>query len=94
MMIGQMPNLAHPWLRLWYRLLACTNHDHDATAQELLEILCNAFSALLSRLIQDHLPGGAHCDPSAKLVNETKSVSKTNVASERDFGKLAGSSFA
>ena len=69
-----------------YRLIAST--DHDATAQELLEVLCNAFSALLSRLVQDHLPGGAHCNPSAELINETKSVSKTNVVSERDFGKL------
>ena len=71
---------------IWYRLIAST--DHDATAQELLEVLCNAFSALLSRLVQDHLPGGAHCNPSAELINETKSVSKTNVVSERDFGKL------
>ena len=71
---------------IWYRLIACA--DHDATAQGLLEILCNAFSALLSRLVQDHLPGGAHCNPSAKLVNETKSVFKTNVVGERDFGKL------
>ena len=67
-------------------MIACT--DHDANAQELLEILCNAFSALLSRLVQDHLPGGAHCNPSAKLINETKSASKANVVSERDFGKL------
>ena len=71
---------------IWYRLIA--NTDHDATAQELLEVLCNAFSALLSQLVQDHLPGGAHCNPSAELINETKSVSKTNVVSERDFGKL------
>ena len=71
---------------IWYRLIAST--DHDATAQELLEILCKAFSALLSRLVQDHLPGGAHCNPSVELINETKSVSKTNVVSERDFGKL------
>ena len=65
---------------IWYRLIAST--DHDATAQELLEVLCNAFSALLSRLVQDHLLGGAHCNPSAELINETKSVSKTNVVSE------------
>ena len=69
--------------KIWYNLNACT--DHDAT---VLEILCNAFSALLSRLVQDHLSGGAHCNPSAELINETKSVSKTNVVSERDFGKL------
>ena len=65
---------------IWYRLIAST--DHDATAQELLEILWKAFSAHLSQPVQDHLPGGAHCNPSNKLINETKSVSKTNVVSE------------
>ena len=45
---------------IWYCLIAST--DHDATAQELLEMLCNAFSALLSWLVQDHLPGGTHCN--------------------------------
>ena len=54
----------------------------------MLQVLCSAFSALLSRLVQDHLPGGAYCNPSAELTHETKSVSKTNVVSERDFGKL------
>ena len=39
---------------IWCRLIACT--DHDATAQELLKILCDAFSTLLSWLVQDHLP--------------------------------------
>lgn len=48
----------------------------------------SCFFALLSRLVQDHLPGGAHYNPSAQLTNETKSVSKTNAVSERDFGKL------
>jgi len=68
---------------IWDHLIAST--DHDATTQELLEILCGAFSALLSRLVQDHLPGGVYCNPS---TNETKSVSKTNVVSTRDFGML------
>ena len=71
---------------IWYCLIAST--DHDATTQELLQVLCSAFSALLSRLVQDHLPGGAYCNPSTELTHETKSVSKTNVVSERDFGKL------
>ena len=68
------------YAEIWYRLIAST--DHGATAQELIEILCEAFSTLLSQLVQDHLPGGAHCNPSVELINETKSVSKTNVVSE------------
>jgi len=71
---------------IWHHLIAPTKYD--ATTQEVLEILCHAFSALLSRLVQDHLPGGAHYNPSAQLTNETKSVSKTNAVSEWDFGKL------
>ena len=54
---------------IWYCLIAST--DHDATTQELLEVLCDAFSALLSRLVQDHLPGGTYCNPSAELTHET-----------------------
>lgn len=72
--------------QIWDHLLAPT--EHDTVTQEVLEILCHAFSALLSRLVQDHLPGGTHYNPSAKLTSETKSVPKTNVVSERDFGKL------
>ena len=71
---------------IWYHLIAST--DHDATAQELLEILCEAFSATLSRLVQEHLSGGVNCNPSAEPINETKLVSNTNVVSKRDFGKL------
>ena len=62
--------------------------QHDGITQEVLEILCHAFSALISRLVQNHLPGGVHDNPSHQLTDETKSVSKTNVVSERDFGKL------
>ena len=54
----------------------------------MLEILCHAFSALLSRLVEDHLPGGIHYDSNAQLTVETNSVPKTNVVSERDFAKL------
>ena len=32
---------------IWYCLIAST--DHDATTQELLEVLCNVFSALVSK---------------------------------------------
>ena len=43
---------------------------------------------LVSRLVEDQLPGGKYHNPSARLIAETKSVPTTNVISERDFGKL------
>ena len=71
---------------IWHYLITPT--EHDATTQEVLEVLCHAFSMLLSQLAQDHLPSGTHYNPSAHLINKTKSVLKTNAVSERDFGKL------
>ena len=61
---------------------------HDDMTQEILQVLCSAFSSLLLRLAKDHLSGGEHSNPSDDLVVETKSVPKTNTISERDFGKL------
>jgi len=61
---------------------------YDATAQELLEVIFGAFSSLISRLVEDHLPNGKYDNPSAELVAETKSVPTTNVISERDFAQL------
>ena len=61
---------------------------YDATAQEILEVLFNAFSTLISRLVTDHLPDGKYHNPSTKLIAETKSVPTTNVISERDFAKF------
>ena len=43
---------------------------------------------MVSHLVEDQLPGGKYHNPSAGLIAETKSVSTTNVISERDFGKL------
>ena len=60
----------------------------DSTTQEILQIIFHAFSALLTRLLSDHLPRGAHDNPCAQLQQETKSVPKTNVISERDFCQL------
>ena len=61
---------------------------YDATAQEILEVLFNAFSSLISRLVADHLPDGKYHNPSAVLTAEVKSVPTTNAISERDFAKL------
>ena len=45
---------------------------YDATAQEILEALFNAFSTLISRLLADHLPDGKYHNPSGKLIVEMK----------------------
>ena len=62
--------------------------EYDNMTQEILQVLCSAFSSLLSRLVKDHLSGGQHDNPSENLLTETKSVPKTNTISERDFAKL------
>ena len=71
---------------VWHHLT--TASESDSTTQEILQIIFHAFSALLTRLLSDHLPGGVHDNPCAQLQEETKSVPKTNVISERDFGQL------
>ena len=71
---------------IWKSLIASS--EYDVIAQELLQTLFSSFSILLSRLLQDHLPGGELDNPSLQLQEETKSVPKTNTVSERDFAKL------
>ena len=65
-----------------------TPNSNDDITQEILQVLCSAFSALVSRLVSDHLPDGRYDCPSVNLKAETKSVPKTNTISERDFAKL------
>ena len=71
---------------VWHSLIALS--ESDSITQEILQIIFHAFSALLTRLLSDHLPGGVHDNPCAQLQSETRSVPKTNVVSERDFGQL------
>ena len=71
---------------IWHCLI--TPSESDSTTQEILQIIFHAFSVLLARLLSDHLPGGIHDNPCTQLQRETKSVPKTNVISERDFGQL------
>ena len=56
--------------------------------QEILQLLCCAFSSLLLRMVADHLSGGKYDSPSTDLVEQTKSVLTTNTISERDYAKL------
>ena len=62
--------------------------EYDATVQEILQTLFSALSLLVSRFVEEHLPGGKYDNPSSQLTTETKSAPKTNVISERDFAKL------
>ena len=55
---------------------------------EIFQTLFHAFSALISRLVDDHLPGGKYDEPSSQFLVQTASVPKTNVISERDFARL------
>ena len=54
--------------------------DLDATVQEILQVVFSSLALLVSRLLEDHLPGG--------VFDETKSVPNSNTVSERDFAKL------
>ena len=72
---------------IWYSLIK-PDTGLDFCTQEILQILCHAFSLLLSRLVCDHLQGGVLDEPSTPFKKQTKSVPKTNTLSERDFAKL------
>ena len=61
----------------------------DSMVQELLQLLCESFSATMQRQLIDHLPGGEfHSVSNSQILHETKSVPKTNVTPERDFAVL------
>ena len=61
---------------------------YDATTQEILEVMFNAFLSLLSCLAADQLPDGKYHNPSELLTVETKPVPKSNLISEKDFAKF------
>ena len=60
----------------------------DATVQEIMQVVFSSLAVLVSRLLEDHLPGGVLDKPNQQLVEETKSVPNSNTISERDFAKL------
>ena len=62
--------------------------EYDAVVEEFLYVLFSAFSSLLLRLVEDHLPGGKFDNADGTLVTDTTSVPKTNTVSERDFAQL------
>ena len=61
----------------------------DSLVQEILEALFSAFSALLHRMVVDHLSGGIYdVELTEDKLRQTASVQKTNTVSERDFAQL------
>ena len=62
--------------------------EYDAIVEELLCVLFSAFSSLLLRLVEDHLPEGKFDDADETLIRDTISVPKMNTVSERDFAHL------
>jgi hypothetical protein len=60
----------------------------DTLTQMALELLSHSILLILDRLAKDQLPTGKYADPSPELIEQTKSVPKTNTVSERDFGFL------
>ena len=56
--------------------------------QMTLELLSHGILLILDRQAKDQLPTGKYADPSPELIEQTKSVPKTNTVSERDFGSL------
>lgn len=62
--------------------------ENDGSVLALLHLLCAAFSVLAERQLADHLETGKYSQPTESLSAETKSVPKTNRASEKDFAQL------
>ena len=63
--------------------------DKDDDLHELLQLIFKSFAITTQRLVVDHLPGGQFHDVSdPKVIQETRSVPKTNVSPERDFAIL------
>ena len=62
--------------------------DYDDVVEEILTVLFGAFSSLLTCLVAEHLPDGKYDATDVSLIEETKSVPKTNTISERDSAQL------
>ena len=60
----------------------------DPLVQQILQALFKSLELLAQRMLVDHLPGGKWEGASGSVRNQTKSVTKTNTVSERDFAKL------
>eukprot|EP00112_Aurelia_sp_Birch-Aquarium-sp1_P013961 Seg299.3 transcript_id=Seg299.3/GoldUCD/mRNA.D3Y31 product="hypothetical protein" protein_id=Seg299.3/GoldUCD/D3Y31 len=64
--------------------------EFDGLTKQCLEVIFSGFTVVTKRLLGDHLKGGVLWDKSSdkNFMEETKSVKKSNVLAERDFGML------
>ena len=71
---------------VWASLIVPSSSD--PLVQQILQALFKSLELLVQRMLEDHLPGGKWEGTSESVRNQTKSVTKTNTVSERDFAKL------
>ena len=60
----------------------------DPLVVQILQAVFKSLGILVERILEDHLPGGKWEGASDSVRRQTKSVTKTNTVSERDFAKL------
>lgn len=70
------------------RTLITPDDSVDKIVVPLLQILFQTISDLLCRMVKDHLPGGAYWNPTAEVIEQTKSVMKHNKLPEFVIGQL------
>ena len=70
------------------KVLLEPNPSIDGLVQQLLQAVFQTLSLLVQRVVGKYLAGGEWNEAGDEVREVTKSVSKTNTISERDFGKL------
>lgn len=68
------------------KLLESSSEEFDDMTQQVLELVFASLVKVCCRLVADHLEHGRYDDVSEHQHNVLRSVPKTNVACERDFG--------
>jgi len=68
------------------KLLESTSEEFDAMTQQVLELVFASLVKVCCRLVADHLEHGRYDDVSEDQYHVLRSVPKTNVSCERDFG--------
>ena len=56
--------------------------------KECLELLCFHMHSLVTRQVEDQLPGGKYATPTPQVMEQTKSCPTSNRAGEKDFSDL------
>ena len=70
-----------------FHKLVKPSDEFDILTLQALELIFAALVIKMKRMLEDHLPGGKYANQTpAEFCGETKSVEKTNVLPERDFG--------